>query len=182
MELTETNLLDIDYLKSNYTRIYYFGLGFIQVVLNKYERIHFYTDELPTTNEDVHNHRYNFTSTILKGEFTNIKYELVPGDTHVLKNESCNASIELKNNVEIPVAIKLTDTKTYKEGDSYHMFYNEFHAVDYKNNTITHLIRTDIITDYAQVLYKKGVEEVCPFANKVEEEKLWEIIDKIIKS
>lgn len=62
------------------------------------------------------------------------------------------------------------------------MFYNEFHAVDYKNNTITHLIRTDIITDYAQVLYKKGVEEVCPFANKVEEEKLWEIIDKIIKS
>lgn len=182
MEATKTNLLNLDYLKSNYTRIYYFGLGFIQVVLNKYERIHFYTDELPTTNEDPHNHRYNFKSTILKGEFTNIKYQLVNGDTHILKNESCNANVELNNNVEIPVGIETVSSKTYVEGDSYYMFYNDFHGVAFKNNTITHLKRTDIITDYAQVLYKKGVEEICPFSNKIEEEKLWIIIDKIINS
>jgi len=179
--MTDINkLLDINYLKENHTRIYYFGLGFIQIVLNKYERIHFYTDELPTTNEDIHNHRYNFTSTILKGQFRNDKYKLIPGDTHILKNESCNSDKELENNVEIPVSVEFIESKEYKQGDSYDMFYNEFHAVDYSGDTITYLKRSDIITDYAQVIYKKDSEEVCPFSNKGDEDKLWSIVETIL--
>lgn len=179
--MTDINkILDINYLKENHTRIYYFGLGFIQVVLNKYERVHFYTDELPTTNEDIHNHRYNFTSTILKGSFRNHKYKLVSGDTHILKNESCNLEKELENNVSIPVSIELIELKEYNQGESYDMFFNELHAVEYTDNTITYLKRTDIITDYAQVLYKKDSEEVCPFSNKVETDKLWELIELIL--
>ncbi len=173
-------ILDINYLKENNTRIYYFGLGFIQIVLNKYERIHFYTDELPTTNEDIHNHRYNFTSTILKGKFRNDKYKLISGDTHILKNESCNVDKELENNVSLTVSVELTESKEYKQGDSYDMFYNEFHAVDYTGDTITYLERTDIITDYAQVVYRKDSEEVCPFSNKVDVDKLWEIVESIL--
>lgn len=38
--------LDINYLKSNNKRLYYFGLGFIQLVLNKHERLHFYSKDI----------------------------------------------------------------------------------------------------------------------------------------
>jgi hypothetical protein len=60
------------------------------------------------------------------------------------------------------------------------MFYNDFHSVDYSGDTITYLKRTDIITDYAQVIYKKDSEEVCPFSNKVDVDKLWEIVESIL--
>ncbi len=175
------DILDINYLKGNCKRIYYFGLGFIQVVLSKNERVHFYTDELDTTNEDIHNHRYNFKSTILKGEFTNNKYVLKDGNTHILKNESCSLDRELTNKISIPVSISLLESKTYSEGESYDMFFNELHSVEYKGNTITFLERSDIITDYAQVVFKKEYEEVCPFSNKVNEDELWDIIERMLK-
>lgn len=174
------NILNIDYLKSNCKRIYYFGLGFIQVVLSKDERVHFYTDKLPTTNEDIHTHRYNFKSTILKGRFTNKKFSIVEGATHVLKNESCSLDRELTNNIEIPVSIKHIESITYKEGESYNMFFNEFHSVEYFGDTITHLKRSDIITDYAQVIFENGSEEICPFSNKIEDDELWKIIEAML--
>ncbi len=179
--ITNMELLNIEYLKKNHKRIYYFGLGFIQVILNDSERIHFYTDELPTTNEDIHTHRYNFISTILKGEFRNIKYRLIDGKTHILKNESCSLEREITNNINIEVGIEVTDISDYKEGDSYNMFYNELHSVSYKDNTITFLKRSDIITDYAQVVFRKNVEEVCPFSTKIDEDRLWDIIKRIIE-
>lgn len=174
--------LNIDFLKENHKRIYYFGLGFIQVVLNKEDRIHFYTDRLETTNDDIHTHRYNFKSTILMGSFTNNKYRLIPGDTHFLKNESCSLDRIIENDISIPVSIELLESKTYKEGDSYDMFFNELHSVSYTNDTITYLHRSEIITDYAQVIFEKNSEEICPFSNKIDDDDiLWSIIEEMIK-
>lgn len=61
--------LNIDYLKKNHTKIHGFGLGFIQIKLGEVFRLHIYTKEiaLTTQDEEIHNHRYDFKSTVLKG-------------------------------------------------------------------------------------------------------------------
>lgn len=179
--MKQQELLNVDFLRENNTRMYYFGLGFIQVVLNKEERVHFYSTELQVYNEEIHNHRYNFTSTILKGEFHDCRYFLTAGNTHILTNESCNKDIPLINNIEIPVGVVSTSKKIYKAGDSYDIFFNEFHSVDTVGDTITYLKRSDIITDYAQVLFHKDVEKVCPFTTRYTDRLLWEIIENTIK-
>ena len=165
--------LDIDYLKQ---KLYYFGLGFIQLFLNKEERIHFYNKSLQATNVEIHNHRYNFTSKILKGEFINHKYKLIKGNSNLLTNESCNKDIELTNKINLLVGVEKIETNIYHIGDSYDMFYNELHSVAYNGNTITHLTRTDIITDYAQVIYPVNKTITCPFASNYDDKTLCELI------
>lgn len=173
---------NIDYLKANNQRLYYFGLGFIQLVLNKYERVHFYNTNLIATNDEIHNHRYNFESTVLKGELENKKWNLISGNDYILTNESCNKDKELTNKISIEVGVDIIESKTIWFDESYNMFYNEFHSVSYNRNTITYLKRGDIITDYAQVIYKKDSIPTCPFSTVYNDHKLWELIEDTIKN
>lgn len=175
------NILNIDHLIKNHKRIYNFGLGFIQIVLSEDTRAHFYSDSVPRTNEEIHNHRYNFTSQILKGTFIQEKYLLTPGNTHILTNESCSKERELNNIINIETGVKLIDKKEYHQGEVYHLYFNEFHRADYSSNTITFLTRSKIITDYAQVIFEQGQEKVCPFESRLEKDVLFQMVEEIIK-
>ena len=83
--------LDINLLKNHCARIYYFGLGFIQVKLDDSFRVHYYTDKLPAITEDIHNHRYDFTSEVVSGKLSTTIYRLAVGETHRILNSSCEA-------------------------------------------------------------------------------------------
>lgn len=180
--MQRNQILDVDFLRENNTRMYYFGLGFIQVVLNQQERVHFYSTHLPVFNDEIHNHRYNFTSEILKGRFLDFRYQLITGDSHILINESCNKNNPLDNSIEIPIGVRELSEREYRVGDKYDIFFNEFHGVDTIGDTITYLKRSEIITDYAQVLYAKDTQRTCPFETKFSDDVLWEIIENTIKS
>jgi hypothetical protein len=182
MEAKDINILDIDYVKKHNTRMYNFGLGFIQVVFSESQRAHYYTDKIPNLNDEIHNHRYNFTSKIIKGCFVQDKYKLINGDSHLLTNESCNKEREIEHNINIPVGVELIEKKTYEADQVYSIFFNEFHNVDYIGDTITFLTRGSIITDYAQVLMENGKEKVCPFSNRMNDDELYQIIESVIKS
>lgn len=176
----DNKILDIDYLKNNNIRVYYFGLGFIQLVFDKYKRIHFYNSKLHQTNDEVHNHRYNFTSKIIKGKFIQTKYNLINGDSHYLKNESCNNNKIISS--EIPISIEKIKKEEFNKDQEYFLGFNEFHNVEFINNTITYLTRSDYITDYAQVIYEKGKDIICPFSSNIEDRLLWEIIEDTINN
>lgn len=188
--MDKSQLLDIDFLKENHSRIYYFGLGFIQVVLNQYERVHFYSDELSklAVAEGWHNHRYNFTSTILKGEFLQAKGLIIPGNSHILVNVNCSKDKELPYKVEIPVGFKMIETEpdsygmVYRKNDTYDIMYNEFHTVSSVGNTITYLKRSDYIMEFAQVVNRVGKEIVCPFSITFTDDELWAKVEEIIKN
>ncbi len=179
--MEKSKLLDIDFLRNNHIRVYYFGLGFIQLVLNKEERIHFYPKVVEPTNDEIHNHRYNFKSEVLKGTLFEERYKLISGDSHVLINESCNPALEPTNKVRIPIGVELIDANAWKEGDVYDIHFNEFHTVYTQDNTITYLRRSDIILDNAQIIYEKGKVITCPFEASLEGARLWEIIEDVIK-
>lgn len=46
--------VDIDYLKKNHDRLYFFGFGFIQLKIDDTYQLHFYNKALLSVNEDVH--------------------------------------------------------------------------------------------------------------------------------
>ena len=171
----------LESLKKHATLIHYFGLGFIQIKLGPKYRIHFYTEELPAIvdDEDVHNHRYDFTSHVFAGEFTQDIYMITNGDTHELEQESCKEGVE-SHEPGKPCSIKKIMSQTFATGSSYHIDHSVFHTVTAKN-AITFLERGPVKKELAEVVRKKDVLKVCPFSNKVPEDELWNIVEKILR-
>ena len=186
--------IDLDYLKSFRKRIYYFGLGFIQVILSPSHRLHFYSPELPAITEDIHNHRYDFISKVVKGELTQTCYALSdwglwfekpdPPDgtpnVYIAKEESCNPNIKTESPTKLvhlwPYA---TGSETYQEGESYIVKHYEQHTVK-ATNCITSLVRGHYKKQAAVVYYPRGKTPVCPFSKEIPEPELWEIIGRML--
>lgn len=170
----------LNFLKENCQLIHYFGLGFIQLKINKEYRLHFYTPELPAIvpEEDIHNHRYDFTSMILKGSLTQEIFSIdLSQKTHIMEDESCKSDIKCSSE-KIPCGIKLLTKQIFCVGSQYSIDHDTFHRVNAKE-CITLLKRTDYKKEFAKVVRKEG-DHVCPFSKKIEEPKLWEIVEKML--
>lgn len=175
-------ILDIDFLKTNCQRLYFFGLGFIQVKLNDSERVHFYTDAFPKTTikEEIHNHRYDFESTILKGTLVQeiFSYRLDnEGDSWITK-ETCNPTIK-KEFDRHQCSIKLIQRQTFGTGSSYWTDHDTLHRAD-SNDAITYLKRGPYMKDEADIIYPIDLVPTCPFSVKVSDDELWETIRSMI--
>jgi hypothetical protein len=186
--------LTTDWIKANAKMIHYFGLGFIQVKLDDFNRLHFYTNLLKKTveKEEIHNHRYNFVSRVLCGTLHQEIYDvrvLQIGDikakeeliTHTLTQESCQAGDETEY-PKIPCTMELVFSHDYMSGESYYIDHNTFHTVD-SSDAVTHVCRSKYTKQLADVVYPKNRSELtCPFSIKVKTDKLYEIIDERLKS
>lgn len=179
--------LNIDWLKANHKVIHWFGLGFIQIKLCDFTRLHFYTDVLPKTtkhehkNEEIHNHRYNFTSKILHGSLYNEIYEIdydVNGN-YILTKETCKEHEE-SDTPPIPCNVRGVFGDELYANETYYMDNNTFHTVWCPPNTITYIHRSGYQKYYADVVHKKGNELTCPFSIKKTEGELFQIVEKII--
>lgn len=168
-------MLDFNYLKQNHKRIYYFGLGFIQVVLNETIRYHFYHPDLPAFVEHPHNHRYDFNSTIIKGCLNNTIYIPEEGSEYILYKESCHPEKQAPKE-ELLVNMKSACHFTAVARTNYFMAHNTFHTVKPFGETITRLFRSDYKKEFADVTRPNGTDHVCPFAKKMEEDELWDIV------
>lgn len=167
-------------LKDNHIRLYYFGLGFIQLKINETYRLHFYSARLPAITEDIHNHRYNFQSKILKGNIINriwcVSYDAPTN--HIMLNESCNPNIAAPKTTT-PCSVHLYEEASYSAGDIYHMDDSIFHQVQ-ANNCITLLKRGPYTKEFAQIVLPENKESVCPFSKEVDQKILWEVIEEML--
>ena len=180
------SFLDYEYLRENHEMIHFFGLGFVQLKLNLEQRLHFYHPDLPPFVDQPHNHRYDFTSEVLKGGLHNIIWREDPNDPDgepcVLRFDSCTAD----DNLEIPEG-RLTRRRVvaefYTEPPSqYYMPREAFHQVrPFNEPTVTLLERGLRVTDFAQILEPVNFEPVCPFSANLPEEELWDIVKKCLK-
>lgn len=175
--------LDIHWLKANYKMIHYFGLGFIQLKLNDAERVHFYTDLIHTTvkEEEVHNHRYNFVSTILSGHLEQHVFELDMDSTekpYYLTQETCNAA-DKRDFPKVDCNVSLAMINQHVIGDRYYIDHHTFHRVS-STDAITHVKRSGYKKEFADVIFKKGQEVVCPFSVKRTDEELFDIVEEIL--
>lgn len=174
----------IDLLKNNHVKPAFFGLGFIQCKVSHTERYHFYHEDLyPIVDmeEEIHDHRYDFISTILKGELTNKLYQFIPDEKgeYYSELESCNKDKIVNDKKTTMGNIILLSTQIYKENQSYEMKFEQLHTIEAKN-CVTHLIRTDYKKELATVVRHNTIEKICPFSKQIDESTCWKIIEQIL--
>lgn len=177
-------ILDIDFLKTNCQRLYFFGLGFIQIKLNDSERVHFYTNAFQKTTvvEEIHNHRYNFESQILQGNLVQEIFSCTlddEGESWITK-ETCNPATK-KEFERQRCTIKLLQRQTFRAGSSYWTDHETLHRAE-SNDAITYLKRSSYMKDEADVIYPIELVPTCPFSVKVSDDELWEVIRSMIES
>lgn len=174
--------LDIDFLKNNHDMIHFFGLGFVQLKIDNNIRMHFYHPDLQPIvhDEEVHNHRYDFISSILAGKLTNELFTIQAGDSdYYMIEENCKAD-KIVTPERMPVILTPTSIQHFKKGDSYTCLTTQFHRVS-TNFAITRLYRGQIVNDNALVIKNKKAEEICPFSKKLTEDECWEVVYNCIQ-
>jgi hypothetical protein len=165
---------------------YWFGLGFIQLKLSDSTRIHFWSPEIKRVErEEIHDHRYNFKSTVLYGtlHFDLFEMTLMQRDgvwTHELYQTDC--SPEQEGNLEPKVyPVTLTKRGSYDlvRGSSYWFSSEQFHTTEGTELAVTYLERETKTKQFANVIKAKGAPHSCPFAEKMDEKLCWEHIKNI---
>ncbi len=174
-------LLDINFLKNNFKLIHFFGLGFVQIKLDSNLRMHFYHPDLSPIihHEDIHNHRYDFISTIMAGNLTQEIFSVEKGDSdYYLIEENCNKD-KLILADKMDVIVKPISIQHYKKGSSYTSLSTDFHKVS-TDFAITRLYRGEILSENALVIRKKNIEPTCPFSKHLTEDQCWQVVDSCI--
>lgn len=179
------NKMDIKKLYDFKIHPQYFGLGFIQLKINNYERYHFYHPSLlPIVNiEEVHNHRYDFLSEVLLGSITNkiYNFNLNENGNFICENETCSADkklTEIEKNKQRG-NIVLDSVNIINAGTKYKMDFNVFHAIE-AQYCITKLTRSDYLQPYAQVIREVNADIICPFLKPMSLDQCWNIIKDVI--
>lgn len=180
--------LNLDWLWENKAMVHYFGLGFIQLKLNDSQRVHFYTDKLMKTvgNEEIHNHRYDFVSRILKGTFSQDIYDVehvindLQSYTHLMVQENCKEDNKL-DLTPTKVNVRKFYSETLAEDQEYFMDHNTFHTVA-SSDAVTFLRRSNYKKIYADVVYPRHKNLTCPFSIKLSESEIFDILSDLLKS
>jgi len=99
-------------------------------------RLHVWDPSHCVEDPPVHDHPYDFTSTVIAGELTNVRYEEDPaGDEYVRFRYSPGAEGERRSD-----AVRLSSTATtFTEGGRYRQLAHELHASRQRPGTVTAL-------------------------------------------
>lgn len=173
--------LDIDFLKKNHDMIHFFGLGFVQLKIDQNLRMHFYHPELKpiVPDEEIHNHRYDFISTILAGELTQELFYVQAGQSDFyMINDNCQENKDITS-VQTSVIITPGAVQTFKKNESYTSLTTEFHRV-FTDYAITRLYRSRIMYEEASIIKNKNSQPVCPFSKKLSQKECWDVVDDCI--
>ncbi len=142
------------------------GLGFIQVKLGGSQRLHVWHPDLPRRScyeySSIHNHRFGFTSCVLKGTQINIRcrIEIVKQSTgsHLLISHNGPRS-EKGGRESYPVAdvnIEEMEAEYYGAGEEYTLPVFEYHKTPNKGIVITVLKKEKEQNIHANSVIERG--------------------------
>ena len=176
-----------DASKSYGSKPYWFGLGFIQLKLNDVSRVHYWCPWIPAPErEEIHDHRYNFKSTVVAGVLHFELYEPTPMQrdhvfTHELFQTDCAPGHEgNKDPKAYPVTLEHRGTYDVHAGSSYWFSEKQFHTTEGTRFAITYLEREEKTKQFANVIKPKGAPVSCPFAKTLPEDECWSYIEQAI--
>lgn len=174
----------VDFLKSLNVKPSFFGLGFIQLKINNVLRMHFWHPELSAdvSEEELHDHRYDFKSHIIHGVTTHEVFEFEPnkkGKTGLF-SVSCDLNNPAEPKLETIGEIVPAGSYTMTKGSQYEFPHNQFHRIR-AAECITLVERKIIIKSLAKVAKPIEAEHVCPFSREIHEDKLWEYISELVE-
>ncbi len=141
------------------------GLGFIQLQLNKNNRLHIWHPELPRRKcydwSAIHNHRFSFESTVIKGVQINqrVEVELAKEGSHEIISHNGPRS-EKGGRVSYPVAqchIYRGEHEEYNIGDTYYMKKYDYHQTPNVGVVITFMRKLEEGGIHANSICVKGI-------------------------
>ncbi len=177
-------LLDIDHLRASGAEPAWFGLGFIQLKLDDEHRMHFWhpslTPDIP--DDEIHDHRYTFTSEILKGTMLHETYQFTSDmfGAYEMVDVSCDPEKPITSPRRISGSIALTGTYYLTPGSKYTFPRREFHR-SRTEHCISYLTREADREEFARVVRGKGAADICPFSNPKPVDELWDVIASLVK-
>lgn len=144
------------------------GLGFIQVVLDANQRLHVWHPDLPRRNcyehSAVHNHRFSFTSRVLKGVQVNQRCDIEvmkpEAGTHVLISHNGPRS-DKGGRLSYPVAdvnIYPREIERYEPGQEYFMPAMEYHHTPCVGIVVTLMRKHEELRLHANSVCRRGVD------------------------
>jgi len=171
--------LDINVLKATGAQPAWFGLGFVQLKLTPYERVHFWHPELKpdVAEEEIHDHRYLFKSFILAGELSHqvFRFEDAYDGNWEKVQVSCDPNNPAPPMPAVYGNVVSMGVNQMKAGSSYLFPAGEFHRTR-AEKAVTLLERASTVAKFARVIRPIGSQPVCPFSNPKPVDELWEII------
>lgn len=110
------------------------GLMSLRLDDRRESRLHIWDPSYCVGETPIHDHPYDFTSTIIAGEMTNIRYEEdATGDEYVRFRYTPDAEGERRSD-----AVRLSGTATnFKGGNQYHQLAYELHSSQQQPGTVT---------------------------------------------
>lgn len=177
--------ITISDLKKRCTKIHYFGLGFIQIKLGDRQRLHVYTKELPpiVNEEEIHDHRYDFRSLVLHGNFHQELFIRTKGSEYVEEYETCTEikefSTDRGDDKQSNYNVIKTGEQWFSTGSSYYISSDCLHRVS-SDEAITLLSRGGYTKTRACVLRKNTDTKICPFSKRIDEDTLWSIVETVL--
>lgn len=144
------------------------GLGFIQLILGGKQRMHVWHPDLPRRacyeHSAIHNHRFAFTSRVLKGTQVNQRCDIeivAPGTgSHVLISHNGPRS-DKGGRLSYPVAdvnVHPREVEFYKAGQEYFMPAMEYHHTPCAGIVITVITKQEEMGIHANSVCARGVE------------------------
>ena len=174
-------MITVDELRALDGRPHYMGLGVIKHMFRGNRAYHFYSDKTLAIVEDIHEHRFGFTSTVIKGELKNYIYEIDgtdPNSTLQVERGECTAGAE-RNIIQSNINLIEACTFTTLPSQSYHIEYTTLHKVECITPKVITLLTKELpnrqtnprfITDTAN-------PSVCAFSEPKTEAECWELIE-----
>lgn len=175
--------LDIDFLRASGAQPHFF-LDFIQLKIDDRFRMHFWHEDLPAfgAEEELHDHRYNFTSRVMVGETTHEEWYFTPandGDMEIIE-KSCKPGSEIPPRQVAVGKVARGGTYTMARGSVYHFPHDRFHRIRTRR-CVTLLERDIVIKDVARIIKPVGAADICPFERKIGTDVLWGYIEELLR-
>lgn len=166
VEETRMNALEKDFTPTKET-ISLHGLGFIQLVLDGNQRMHVWHPDLPRRkcyeHSAIHNHRFSFTSVVLKGIQQNVRCDLEivrPGTgTHDLISHNGPRSVT-GGRISYPVAdvnVVRNGLEKIGPGEQYYMEKYAYHYTPCDGIVVTLMKKHEEGDIHANSVCKKDV-------------------------
>jgi len=174
-------MITIDELRKLGGLAKYNGTGVVKLHVGGSQIYRFYSDMAVTVTEGIHEHRCNFTSTVLKGVLKNHIYDVSgqdPDSTLQIVRSECKPNAE--KIIEVPNATIAEQCNfTTLAGQSYYLAYNTLHHIERVTpKVITVMKKEPNIQEAARIVMDASITDyVCPISVKKSEKECWEIIE-----
>lgn len=175
------SMITIDHLRALKGKPHYMGLGCVKYVFRGgSQAYHFYCDKAEILVEDIHEHRFGFTSTVKKGTLKNYIYEVHgtdPESTLQVERGECKPGaeriVEVANANVVEVCTFVTDP-----GQSYTLHQTTLHRIECITPKVVTLInRKELVEPMPRFITDAANPSVCAFSKPKSEKECWEIME-----